>query len=34
MPELSWPHGYAIALTSIVVSTLVPLGWFKYRGWW
>ena len=34
MPELSLPYGYAIALTSIVVSTLVPLGWFKYRGWW
>jgi magnesium transporter len=34
MPELSLPYGYAIALTSIVVSTLLPLGWFKYRGWW
>ena len=34
MPELSLPYGYPIALASIVVSTLIPLGWFKYRGWW
>jgi magnesium transporter len=34
MPELSLPYGYAIALASIVVSILVPLGWFRHRGWW
>jgi magnesium transporter len=34
MPELSSPHAYPIALASIVVSIILPLGWFKYRGWW
>jgi magnesium transporter len=34
MPELAAPHGYPIALATIVVSILVPLGWFKHRGWW
>jgi magnesium transporter len=34
MPELSAPYGYPIALASIVVSILVPLSWFKHRGWW
>jgi magnesium transporter len=33
MPELSWPLGYPYALVLIVVSTLVPLGWLKRRGW-
>lgn len=33
MPELSWPFGYPFALVLIVVSTLVPLGWLKWRGW-
>ncbi len=34
MPELSWPLGYAFALASIAVSILLPLLWFKRRGWW
>jgi magnesium transporter len=34
MPELSWPYGYPLALASIVIFTLLPLGWFKHRGWW
>ena len=34
MPELSWPHGYAFAWASILVSILLPLAWFKSRGWW
>ena len=34
MPELSWPLGYPLALVTILVSILLPLGWFKYRGWW
>jgi magnesium transporter len=34
MPELALPWGYPAALASIVVSILVPLGWFKHRGWW
>ncbi len=34
MPELSWPGGYPLALATILVSALLPLGWFKLRGWW
>jgi magnesium transporter len=34
MPELGWPYGYPFALLTIIVSGLVPLGWFKWRGWW
>ena len=34
MPELAWPHGYFIGLGIIAASTLVPILWFKWRGWW
>jgi magnesium transporter len=34
MPELSWRWGYPYGLALIVVSTLVPIVWFKRRGWW
>ena len=34
MPELSWPGGYPLALVTIAVSALLPLSWFKWRGWW
>jgi len=33
IPELSWPHGYAYGLTVIVLSAILPLLWFKRRGW-
>jgi magnesium transporter len=33
MPELNWALGYPYALALIVVSALVPIGWFKWRGW-
>jgi magnesium transporter len=33
MPELSWPWGYPFAVALIVVSALLPLVWFKRRGW-
>jgi magnesium transporter len=33
MPELSWPFGYPLALLAIVLSTVLPLIWFKLRGW-
>lgn len=32
-PELSWHFGYPFALLMIVVSGLLPLVWFKLRGW-
>jgi len=34
MPELALPWGYPVALATIVISGLVPLAWFKFRGWW
>jgi magnesium transporter len=33
MPELGWRFGYPIAIAAIVVSTLIPILWFKRRGW-
>ena len=34
MPELSWPWGYPLALGSMAIATIIPLMWFKRRGWW
>jgi magnesium transporter len=34
MPELAWHYGYPLALGTIVLSGLIPLAWFKWRGWW
>jgi magnesium transporter len=33
MPELRWALGYPFALALIVVTALLPLVWFKRRGW-
>ena len=33
MPELSWPWGYAYGLALIVLSAVIPLVWFKLKGW-
>jgi magnesium transporter len=33
MPELNWSFGYPLALGLILVSALVPVAWFKWRGW-
>jgi magnesium transporter len=33
MPELSWTWGYPMAIGLVVVSALLPLLWFKRRGW-
>jgi magnesium transporter len=33
MPELDWHWGYPLALAAITLSTIVPLVWFKARGW-
>ena len=33
MPELGWRYGYPYALALIVVSTLIPLAWFKWKDW-
>ena len=34
MPELSWHYGYAFGLALIAVSAILPILWFKWRGWW
>lgn len=33
MPELHWHFGYAYALTLILLSAVLPLVWFRVRGW-
>lgn len=33
MPELDWAWGYQYGLALIVVSTILPILWFKWRGW-
>jgi magnesium transporter len=33
MPELNWAWGYPFGLGVIVLSALIPLIWFKWRGW-
>jgi magnesium transporter len=34
MPELSWRWGYAYGLALIALSIVLPVLWFKRRGWW
>ena len=33
MPELNWSYGYPYGLTLIVLSAVIPLIWFRLRGW-
>jgi magnesium transporter len=33
MPELNWAWGYPFGWAMIVVSALIPLAWFKWKGW-
>jgi magnesium transporter len=33
MPELNWTWGYPFAWLVIIASGLLPLVWFKRRGW-
>jgi len=33
MPELSQPWGYPLAVVGMVVSAILPLLWFKKKGW-
>jgi magnesium transporter len=33
MPELSQPWGYPLAVVGMVSSALLPLAWFKKKGW-
>lgn len=33
MPELRWMNGYPLAIAAMVVSALLPLIWFRRKGW-
>ena len=33
MPELHWAWGYPYGLALIALSAILPLLWFKWRGW-
>jgi magnesium transporter len=33
MPELHWEYGYQFGIGVIILSTIAPLLWFKWRGW-
>ena len=33
MPELHWMGGYPLAVAAMVVSAILPLLWFKKKGW-
>ena len=33
-PEYHWTPGYAWGLSLIFLSTILPVLWFKWRGWW
>lgn len=33
MPELEWPYGYPLALIGMLVSAILPLVFFKKKGW-
>ena len=32
--EYDWTYGYEFGLCIIAVSAIVPIIWFKWRGWW
>ena len=34
MPELNWHWGYVYSLVLIALSIVIPIVWFKRRGWW
>jgi len=33
MPELDWDFGYPMAILLMVLSAVVPLWYFRRRGW-
>ena len=33
IPELNWDHGYYMALAVMLISAILPLAYFKHRGW-
>ncbi len=33
MPEYDWSWGYPYGLAMIALSAILPVAWFKWRGW-
>lgn len=33
MPELQWVSGYPLAIASMVIAAILPLLWFRKKGW-
>ena len=33
MPELHWMGGYPLAIAAMVISAILPLLWFRHKGW-
>jgi magnesium transporter len=33
MPELSWEYGYPLSLALMVASAVLPIAYFKRKGW-
>jgi magnesium transporter len=33
IPELHWTYGYAYAWALMLLSAVLPLGWFRAKGW-
>ena len=33
MPELDWIYGYPVAITLMIVTGIIPLLYFKKKGW-
>ncbi|MCQ2762853.1 magnesium and cobalt transport protein CorA, partial [Helicobacter pylori] len=33
MPELEWQYGYLFALIVMAISTILPVLYFKKKGW-
>jgi len=33
LPELHWPAGYPVALVAMLIAAILPVLWFKRRGW-
>jgi magnesium transporter len=33
MPEVDWPYGYPLALAIMALSALVPVLYFRRKGW-
>lgn len=34
IPEYNWTYGYEFGLSIIIISIVLPIVWFKWRGWW